>query len=68
MATTRHPAARAIWIANAPKRPAPTMATVSPKARFACRRPCMAMAPMVVSAAASVPTLSGMCTARLRGT
>src|SRR6266436_8355236 len=67
MATTRHPAARAIWIVNTPTSPAPITATVSPIAKFACRKPCRAIAPIVVREAAADDTREGTCTARLRG-
>ena len=68
IATTRHPAARAIWIVNTPTSPAPITATVSPMRISACRKPCSAMAPIVVKEAAIVDTPEGMWTARLRGT
>src|SRR6266851_5637572 len=68
IATTRHPAARRIWIVNTPTSPAPITATVSPITTSACRTPCIAMAPMVVKEAATEDTCDGMRTARLRGT
>src|SRR6266436_3667834 len=68
MATTRHPAARAIWIVNTPTSPAPITATASPMPTLACRKPCIAMAPIVVKEAAAIDTCDGICTARLRGT
>src|SRR5229473_43749 len=68
MATTRHPAARRIWIVNTPTSPAPITATVSLIPTSACRTPCIAMAPMVVKEAATEDTCDGMRTARLRGT
>ncbi len=64
---TRQPAAFRSCTVSWPRRPRPTTATDSPSETFACRTPCIAIAPSVANAASSKLTPSGILTARFFG-
>ena len=61
---TRQPEAKQICAAICPTKPRPMITTVSPKVKFACRTPCIAIAPTV---GFSVQVIKGTALASIIG-